>query len=403
MLEFLLTEYHVVLVFVFIFYATDLLQFSFYIFTGLLYRNRFSENPDYQPLVSVVVPAWNEAVGIQSAIQSILNNSYKQVEIIVVNDGSTDQTADIVSVLAEQYPDTIKLVNQPNTGKSQAINNGVRNHAQGSIILSFDADSWLHSDAIANLVKHFQSEDVQGVVGNYLFSINSFWTLPLYVSNIVGFHFKRAKSVLGSIYILSGAISAYRKEAFRAVAGFSTESKTEDLDFTLKFIERGFKLKYAHDALCLTEASADFYGLLQQQTRYRYGFFQSIHIYSQIFTNSSIPLFTRLIIVSEVYWRMVILLLRPYLSPLLIIWAILTSHYWIIALLIGLLPLTLLLILPTRHDKSTVLKLVLPSPFLSYLLVCIEHIALVAALYTILRRREIKWQRWNRRGNNISD
>src|SRR5882762_1248351 len=114
----------------------------------------------YHPLVSVIIPAWNEEVGVRKTLASVLANSYARVEVVVVNDGSTDRSREIVNASIAEHRSRaqrngdkriVKQIYVPNGGKGRALNTGIQRSA-GDIILTIDADSALAPDAIVKLV-----------------------------------------------------------------------------------------------------------------------------------------------------------------------------------------------------------------------------------------------------------
>ncbi|MBR1543847.1 MAG: glycosyltransferase family 2 protein [Muribaculaceae bacterium] len=118
---------------------------------------------DIKPLVSIIIPAYNAAPFINRCVESALNQTYSDCEIIIVNDGSTDNTAIVVDGLAAEY-DTIKVVHQENRGLAEARKSGI--HAsKGDYIVHLDADDWLRDDAVEILLKRCMDEDLDYCAG----------------------------------------------------------------------------------------------------------------------------------------------------------------------------------------------------------------------------------------------
>ncbi len=196
----------------------------------------------YRPLASVVVPAWNEEVGIARTLDSILLSDYPNYEIVGGNDGATDRTAEVAQRYVDAWPGRIFLVNQPNGGKGSALNTGVA-HSFGDIIINVDADSTIDSDAITNLVKPFSSRRVDAVVGRVVVGNRShFIGRSQAFEYTFGFHLRRAQSVFNTVFILSGAMCAYRRTAYNRTEGFRDASKTEDMDFSMQLRDAGCRL-----------------------------------------------------------------------------------------------------------------------------------------------------------------
>ena len=165
----------------------------------------------FQPRVSVVIAAYNEEKVICTTIQSILSSDYGNMEIVVVDDGSSDGTAQAVR---ERFGgmDTVRLITKPNGGKALAVNLGFL-HAQGEIIVAIDADTLIASDAITLLVGHFRDETVAAVSGNVrIGNTDSLLTVWQHIEYVTGFNLeRRAFDRLNCITVVPGAIGAWRK------------------------------------------------------------------------------------------------------------------------------------------------------------------------------------------------
>ena len=129
-------------------------------------RRKAEGLPKYAPKISVVIPAWNEGKGVIKTIDSVLYNGYENVEVIVINDGSTDNSNELikkyVASLAKNDPKSIKRLHyiyKENGGKGKALNTGVEK-AKGEIILTVDADSVLIEGSLQNLTKYFMDDEI---------------------------------------------------------------------------------------------------------------------------------------------------------------------------------------------------------------------------------------------------
>ena len=136
----------------------------------------------YAPLVSVIIPAYNEEKTIVACVSSVMKQTYLNRQVIIVNDGSDDATKNILDSINKKiyssnsvkrlfedsipYKERFIIVNQPNSGKSIALNNGIKNYAKGELITVLDADSELKPNFLANMINHFQSTNVVAVAAN---------------------------------------------------------------------------------------------------------------------------------------------------------------------------------------------------------------------------------------------
>jgi len=135
-----------------------------YLYTNVSIKERIK---DYNPLVTVLIPAYNEHVGIEKTVRSVLRNTYKNLEVIVINDGSTDNTSEIVNKLLKIYKKRLSLIDKKNGGKASALNAGIL-QSNGDVILTIDADSYIYPDAIEYLVHALSDPNIDCAVGSIL-------------------------------------------------------------------------------------------------------------------------------------------------------------------------------------------------------------------------------------------
>jgi peptidoglycan-N-acetylglucosamine deacetylase len=229
---------------------------------------------------SVVLAAFNEEPVIARTLRSILASDYPIVEVIVVDDGSTDGTADEVRMVMWQDPRVV-LLRQPNTGKAHALNNGVQS-ATGDFVVTLDADTIMASSTVTNMMRHFALEGasrlgaVAGVVrvGNRETNLLTRWQALEYLTQI-GIE-RSAQDALGAISIIPGACAAWRKEAILDAGGYSNVTLAEDCDLALTMHHRGWKVTQDDEALAYTEAPETVDDLLAQRTRWTFGTLQAI-------------------------------------------------------------------------------------------------------------------------------
>jgi cellulose synthase/poly-beta-1,6-N-acetylglucosamine synthase-like glycosyltransferase/peptidoglycan/xylan/chitin deacetylase (PgdA/CDA1 family) len=235
-----------------------------------------TESEGYEPLVSIIVPAYNEGKVITTTLRSLLATTYKNFEIIVVDDGSTDDTAAVVAALAEKHP-RIRLISQTNGGKSKAANHALA-EARGEIVVAVDADTIVAPEAISKMVAHFAAKQVTAVCGNIAVgNVNGVFTAFQAIEYVTSQNFdRRAYSVLNCISVVPGALGAWRREAVIAAGGYSEETLTEDADLTLAILRRGGRVVYEPEAHGMTEAPESLGALLKQRFRWTYGTYQCL-------------------------------------------------------------------------------------------------------------------------------
>lgn len=367
---------------------------------------RKARNPDdgYNPLVSVIVPAWNEEVGIIKTIESIAANTYKNLEIVVVNDGSTDNSDIAIKKFKKQarLGKKLKYLHQENGGKGVALNNGIKK-AKGDIILTCDADSQLDKNAVANLVAYYADPQIQAVVGNVKVSNNTTLTGHMQqIEYLFSFYNKRAHAVMGAEYIFGGACASFRREVFKKIGYFDEENKTEDIDMSMRTRLAGMKCTYAEDVVCYTEGASRFVDLIKQRTRWKKGRFDTFYKYRSAFFSTNpkhnklltwfiLPL--SLITEMQLFLEPVAITLFLYLSYLKN--DLVTLGFGVLFMLMG------YVVYGLFNGEKVDLSLILYFPFTwlaFYLLNWVEYFALINSIKLIIQGKDIKWQSWSRVG-----
>lgn len=244
---------------------------------------------DYNPKISVIIPAYNEEKFIRRTVMSALNNDYNNKEIIVINDGSNDQTLNILKNIKNYYNNLI-LIDQKNSGKSVAINNGVQNYSNGELITVLDADSSIEKDFLSKMVRYFSNNNVVAMAANV--KINHYNNILEYIQFIeymLGHRLKGSEQELGLEYIIGGIGSTFRKSAMEKVNFYDTDTITEDIDFTLKLIcKLGNKnniFGFADNTIAYTEPVKSFGNLIKQRYRWKYGRLKALVKYKKLFFN----------------------------------------------------------------------------------------------------------------------
>jgi cellulose synthase/poly-beta-1,6-N-acetylglucosamine synthase-like glycosyltransferase/peptidoglycan/xylan/chitin deacetylase (PgdA/CDA1 family) len=237
-------------------------------------RARSRPRADHQPTVAVVVPAYNEAVGIARAVRSLAASSYPDLEIVVVDDGSTDATADIVDALALER---VHVIRRPNGGKAAALTTGI-DSTSAEIVVMVDGDTVFEPETIMRLVAPLADPAVAAVAGNTKVGNRSGllgrWQ---HIEYVIGFNLdRRMYEVFQSTPTVPGAIGAFRRDVLVALGGVSGETLAEDTDLTLAIGRLGHRVVYAEDALAWTEAPSTLNGLWRQRYRWSFGTMQAV-------------------------------------------------------------------------------------------------------------------------------
>ncbi|EOY49544.1 putative bi-functional transferase/deacetylase [Streptomyces lividans 1326] len=236
-------------------------------------RRRFSWGPPVTGPVSVIVPAYNEKECIEATLRSLARSTHP-VEIIVVDDGSTDGTADIAESLG--LPG-VRVVRQANAGKPAALNNGVR-HARYDIVVMMDGDTVFEPDTVRHLVQPFADPSVGAVAGNA--KVGNRRTLIgawQHIEYVMGFNLdRRMYDLLRCMPTIPGAIGAFRREAVLQAGGMSDDTLAEDTDITIALHRAGWRVVYEEHARAWTEAPGSLGQLWSQRYRWSYGTMQAL-------------------------------------------------------------------------------------------------------------------------------
>lgn len=233
--------------------------------------------PDY-PLVSILVPCFNEQDQIGETFSALAAIAYPSYEIIAINDGSTDHTAEMLDALVEQIPQLRVVHLASNQGKSTAMNIGAL-AARGEILVATDGDALLHPHAVTWFVRRFQMTPTLGAItGNPRIRNRGTLLGKLQVgefSSVVGL-IKRAQSTYGTLFTVSGVICAFRKRALQDAGWWSPAALTEDVDVTWRIELAGWRVTFESKALCWILTPETFRGLWRQRLRWAEGGVQSI-------------------------------------------------------------------------------------------------------------------------------
>jgi cellulose synthase/poly-beta-1,6-N-acetylglucosamine synthase-like glycosyltransferase/peptidoglycan/xylan/chitin deacetylase (PgdA/CDA1 family) len=236
---------------------------------------RIGRRPGYYPDVSVVVPAYNEAAGIAATVRSMATSRYRgRIEIIVVDDGSTDDTAAVARSLRLPY---VRVITQANTGKPGALNRGIA-ESRSDILVLVDGDTIFQPDTLDHLIAPMAARDVGAVSGNTKVAnrggLLGGWQ---HLEYVMGFNLdRRLYDMLGIIPTVPGAIGAFRRGALAYAGGVSADTLAEDTDLTMALCRSPWRVVYAPDALAWTEAPATLRQLWKQRYRWSYGTMQAM-------------------------------------------------------------------------------------------------------------------------------
>ena len=221
--------------------------------------------------VSVLIPAYNEAKVIAGSVARILDSRHAILEVIVIDDGSTDGTSEVVREHFGSDP-RVTLITVANGGKARAVNTGLA-ASHGEVVVALDADTHFEPDTIARLARWFGDATIGAVAGNAKvgnrINLLTRWQALEYITaqNLE----RRALAALDCITVVPGAVGAWRRSALMKLGGFPTDTLAEDQDLTIAIQKAGYQAVFDADAVAWTEAPDTVAGLAKQRFRWSFG------------------------------------------------------------------------------------------------------------------------------------
>jgi cellulose synthase/poly-beta-1,6-N-acetylglucosamine synthase-like glycosyltransferase/peptidoglycan/xylan/chitin deacetylase (PgdA/CDA1 family)/spore germination protein YaaH len=269
-----------------VFFVGDVLMSARLIIIGIcavidrLRKRKDFSTPDYNPRVAVLIPAYNEEKVIARTIRSVMMSTYKNIHIIVIDDGSTDATYKIAT---ETYAKDIAegrltVLTKPNGGKAEALNFALHTTNE-EVYVGIDADGVIAHDAITRLVCHFANPAIGAVAGNAKVGNRvNLWTRWQALEYITSQNFeRRALDLFNVVMVVPGAIGAWRTSAVKAGGLYHPDTVAEDADLTMNLLEQGYEVIYEDQALAFTEAPINASGLARQRFRWSFGILQAVY------------------------------------------------------------------------------------------------------------------------------
>lgn len=237
---------------------------------------------NYRPLISVIIPVHNEETVIERCLTSLVKSSYRNMEVIVADDASTDKTKIIVREFIKEHPrkNIVLVAKRKNGGRGAAIDAGLV-RAKGDLVMALDADCIIDRLALRNMVRHFVDERVVAAAANIrvLKSDNIISLLQEY-DYLSSFRSKKANTMLKCEHIIGGAGATYRLKMLKKIKGFDHSMQTEDIELSLRIARmlgsKKHRLVYASDVIIQTEPVPSYKSLFKQRYRWKFGSLQAI-------------------------------------------------------------------------------------------------------------------------------
>jgi cellulose synthase/poly-beta-1,6-N-acetylglucosamine synthase-like glycosyltransferase len=247
------------------------------------------EMPADAPLVSILVPAHNEAETMEAALASIVGLRYPAFEVIVIDDGSTDDTLAIARAFAQRREGaTVRVLAKSNGGKWSALNHGFA-AARGELIMCVDADTRLHPESLRYAVARIMSDDTIGAIAGQVTVRNreTFLGRMQAIEYVLGNGGTRmAQSAAGLVTVVPGAIGLFRRDVLHEVARasglagpWSGETFAEDFQASLTVLALGYRVVYEPRAIAYTKGPDRIDTLLNQRYRWMRGTWQVLSVF----------------------------------------------------------------------------------------------------------------------------
>jgi len=278
------------------------------------------------PLISVLIPCFNEEKVIESSVRRILASNWSRLEVLVLDDGSVDGTAEVVRTAFSGDP-RVTLMAFENGGKARALNRGLA-RAQGDVVVALDADTLFPSDTLARLARWFVDPKVGAVAGNALVgnrrNLITRWQALEYVTaqNLE----RRALAALGAVTVVPGAVGAWRRAALEALGGYPDDTLAEDQDLTIAMQRAGWRVEFDPQARAYTEAPETVGGLLKQRFRWSFGTLQCIYKHRAALFDAKRPVLG-FIALPQIWLFQILLTAVAPLIDLAVIWSLISALY----------------------------------------------------------------------------
>lgn len=251
-----------------------------WIIGGILYYFRIERKKPLPlpstPFVSVLVPAYNESSNLETTIEKLCETNYPNYEILIINDGSKDDTDEIAVALAGKY-ERVRVVDlKENSGKANALYLGFM-AAKGEYLICVDGDSYLDRNCISYMMSHFLNEKngerVGAVTGNPRVRNRSslFAKIQLCEYASIISLIKRTQRMWGKVMTVSGVVVAYRKQALLDCGLWDRDMITEDIGVTWKLERNFWDVRYEPNAICWMLVPETLKGLYKQRKRWAQG------------------------------------------------------------------------------------------------------------------------------------
>ena len=261
-----------------------------------LQKNPKIINENYKPFVTIMVPAHNEGSVIEGTIENILQLDYPNYEVIVIDDRSTDNTADVIRGLEQKF-DKVKAFIRPTDafpGKSAVLNDAMQ-FANGEAILVFDADARIDSDFLTKIIPNLEPEDVGAVQARKVISNRDVNFLTRCQDNemTLDTHFQIGRDAVKGAVELRGNGELIKRTALEDIGGWNNYTLVDDLDMSTRLHIKGWDVRFCPDVEVREEAVVYLKALYRQRRRWYEGTIRRyLELFGDVLTSKKISLRT---------------------------------------------------------------------------------------------------------------
>jgi biofilm PGA synthesis N-glycosyltransferase PgaC len=329
-----------------------------------------SAKADIKTGLTVIVPAYNEASSIADTIKSIQNQTLPVDEIIVIDDCSSDNTAEI----AGRCGATV-LRPAVNTGSKAGAQNFALSTVRTPLVMAIDADTTLAPDAIEKLTPAINDPSIAAACGFVLPRyVKTIWERGRYIEYLFAFTFyKPIQDYYGKPLISSGCFSIYKTDVLKAAGGWQTRTMAEDMDLTWSFYQKGYGVRFIPEAVCYPIEPTDFHFMSKQLKRWSHGFVQNVRLHWRELLN--IP-FLRMTVAVALWDATIASIAYIVLLPLL---SILVSPFFLLGYLIDI-PAIAVPVLYTAFKRGEIFQTIASLPAF-FVLRFVNSVFLLKALW----------------------
>jgi peptidoglycan-N-acetylglucosamine deacetylase len=366
-----------------------------------------------KPAVAIVVPAFNEEKVIIKTINAILNSDYPDFEIIVVDDGSRDNTYQRLKKAFGNHSQ-IAVYSKEREGKAAALNFGIT-LTQAEIIITLDADTLFRKDTISKLVRGFVDHRVGAIAGNAKvgnrINLLTRWQALEYITS-QNFD-RRAFELINCITIVPGAVGAWRREAILEAGGFSMSTLAEDADLTFGILRNGHRVLYEDEAIGYTEAPDNSKDFIKQRFRWMFGNLQTIWKHRDTFGRKRYGALGFFALPNVLIFQIIFPLISPFMDLMMIFslaWAFWQNHYhtvdyaanyylhriifyYLVFLLIDFISSDIPFFLEKKEDW----KLLIWLPFQRFYYRQLMYYVAIKSFFAVIKGRTVGWNKLERK------